>query len=92
VPPDQYERAVSLAASLAVHFASGVARISYWLGDAETRDLDQFLSGLALVEPAPAPLVLEKLPVGLFYLVVSARGREVVPPALLRSSIVVPAN
>jgi uncharacterized protein (DUF58 family) len=93
MPAEQYERAVSLAASLGVHFASSGARISYWARDRETPELDHFLSELALVEPAPVPETLDRLPVSArFYLVVSARHRDALPPALLRASILIPAT
>lgn len=89
---EQYERAVSLAASLAANLAGTVANTSYWVPAGESRDLDQFLSHLALVEPASAPMLLEQVSAtGRLLVLVSARGRESVPAPLARSSLYVPA-
>src|SRR6266700_3351965 len=49
----EYERAVDLAASLAWHFSSEAAEVSYLIpGRPRSRDLHEFLAWLALVEPA----------------------------------------
>lgn len=91
LPAEQYERAVSLAASLGVHFASSLAGISYWVRDRETHELDQFLAELAVVEPAPLPEPLDRLSASArFWLIVSARRPEAVPPALQCCSILAP--
>jgi uncharacterized protein (DUF58 family) len=90
---ERYERAVSLAASLAAHFGSNSATFTFWVGDAETRDAHAFLLSLALIEPASTPCALEKLPSpGHFYVIVTARNPESLPAALRRTSILVPAG
>jgi len=66
VPEQAYERAVSLAASLAWHFSSQNAEVSFLLsGHSRTTDVHEFLTRLALIEPqgdpSPRTLVGEKL-------------------------------
>ena len=52
IPADAYEKAVSLAASLACHFTSQNADVSFIIsGCPRTRELYTFLQGLALIEP-----------------------------------------
>jgi hypothetical protein len=88
---ERYERAVSLAASAAAHFGSNAAPLTFWIGDAETLDSEAFLLNLALIEPAPAPLALDKLPAaGHFYVIVTARSAESLPAELRRTAILVP--
>jgi len=89
---ERYERAVSLAASVAAYFGSHAATFTFWVGDTETRDPQAFLVNLALIEPASAPCPLEKLPpAGHFYVIVTARSPESLPAELRRTSILVPA-
>jgi uncharacterized protein (DUF58 family) len=55
ISADAYERAVSLAASLAWHFSSEEAEVSFLLpGRPRTRDVYEFLGWLAIVEPQAA--------------------------------------
>ena len=52
VPERAYERAVDLTASLAWHFSTQEAEVSYLVsGRARTRDLHEFLGWLAVIEP-----------------------------------------
>jgi len=52
LPEEVYERAVDLAASLAWHFSSETAEVSYIIpGRPRSRDLHEFLAWLAVVEP-----------------------------------------
>jgi len=56
ISPGAYERAVNLAASLAWHFSQENAEISFLVtGGSPTRDLHQFLAGLAVIEPVGLP-------------------------------------
>jgi uncharacterized protein (DUF58 family) len=87
---ERYERAVSLAASLAAHFGSNSATLTFWVADTETRDSHAFLLNLALIEPASAPCALEKLPSAGHYVIVTARSPESLPSALRGASILVP--
>ena len=53
LPDDAYEKAVDLAASLAWHFSTETAEVSYIIpGRSRSRDLHEFLAWLALLEPA----------------------------------------
>jgi uncharacterized protein (DUF58 family) len=57
LPESAYEKAVELAASLASHFSSQDAEISFMIpGRPRTRDLHEFLGWLALVQPAGSKL------------------------------------
>jgi len=52
LPDPLYERAVSLAASLAWHFSEQDAELSFLLpGQPRTKDLHEFLAGLAVIQP-----------------------------------------
>jgi uncharacterized protein (DUF58 family) len=59
-----YERSVDLAASLAWHFSTQEAQLSFIVpGHSRTRDLHEFLAWLAVIEPATSesnPDLLEK--------------------------------
>ena len=49
-----YEKAVDLTASLAWHFSTQEAEVSFVLpGRPRTRDLHEFLAWLAVIEPGP---------------------------------------
>ena len=53
IPEAAYEKAVDLAASLAWHFSTEEAEVSYIIpGRPRSRDLHEFLAWLAVVEPA----------------------------------------
>jgi len=57
ISPDEYEKAVDLAASVAWHFAHQDAEVSFVAtGHPVTRDLHEFLGWLAVVEPVGAKL------------------------------------
>jgi len=52
ISPDAYEKAVTLAASLAWHFSSQNAEVSFLIpGRSRTSDLYEFLGWLAVIEP-----------------------------------------
>lgn len=93
---DSYEKAVDLAASLAWHFSSHEAEVSFLLpGAPRNRDLHEFLAQLAVIKPFP-----EKQEEGIpardplcqmnitdeYNIVVTTRQRGTVPTALWNSS------
>ena len=56
ISPEAYEKAVSLAASLAWHFSSQNAEVSFFIPSRpRTSDLYQFLRWLAVIEPEKGP-------------------------------------
>ena len=96
-----YEKAVDLAASLAWHFSTQEAEVSFRIpGRPRTRDLHEFLAWLAVVKPVGAetskghrletagdPLhELGRGPADEYNIVVTARARGTVPTALWNSS------
>ena len=97
-----YEKAVDLAASLAWHFSTQDAEVSFLMpGRPRTRDLHEFLAWLALVEPLKAKLQatngmsadtadsLAELGGGAsdeYNIVITARARGTVPTGLWNSS------
>ncbi|MGA8621492.1 MAG: DUF58 domain-containing protein [Candidatus Sulfotelmatobacter sp.] len=87
-----YERAVNLAASLAWHFSSQDAEVSFVVpGAGRGTNLNDFLARLAVIEPARAPqaTVLPETDVGLsgeYNIVVTARSRGSLPTALWKCS------
>ena len=92
-----YEKAVDLAASLAWHFSTQEAEVSFLLpGRPRTRDLHEFLAWLAVIEPVKgsaksetAEDVLRADAVGNsddYKIVVTARQRGTIPVALWNSS------
>ena len=97
-----YERAVDLAASLAWHFSTQDAEVSFMIpGRPRSRDLHEFLAWLATVEPSGkatrlhsqpsngTPDLLQDLRRGAadeYNIVVTARARGTVPTALWNSS------
>jgi len=77
----EYEEAIALAASLAWYFAQSDAQLSFaapgFLGSSDVYD---FLAYLALVQPAKADSVLEKLEVSDDYnVIVTAQARGTIP-------------
>jgi len=97
-----YERAVDLAASLAWHFSTQDAEVSFMIPSRpRTRDLHEFLAWLATVEPSGKPTkshgqapvgtldLMQELRRGLadeYNIVVTARSRGTVPTELWNSS------
>jgi len=88
-----YEKAVDLTASLAWHFSTQEAEMSYVIpGCPRTRDLHEFLAWLAVVKPVGAkeagdPLhELSRDAFDEYNIVVTARTRGTVPTALWNSS------
>jgi uncharacterized protein (DUF58 family) len=92
-----YERAVNLAASLAWHFSSEDAEISFVVpGYGRGADLDEFLARLAVIEPQKEPQagflredVLRAIDLGStgeYNIVLTARPRGSLPTALWNCS------
>jgi len=101
ISEETYEKAVDLAASLAWHFSNEMAELSYLIpGRPRSRDLHEFLSWLALAEPAGMAkqnaaggesggsdtLAALKGSVDEYNIVVTARPRGTIPTALWNSS------
>lgn len=102
VSESEYEKAVELAASLAWHFSTEDAEVSYLIpGHPRSRDLHEFLAWLATVEPvgrrhtqeagnsttADDPLRgLNTGPADEYNIVITARRPGTVPTALWNSS------
>ncbi|HEV3041572.1 MAG TPA: DUF58 domain-containing protein [Candidatus Angelobacter sp.] len=91
VPEFLYERAVSMAASLAEHFAAQNVELSYAApGYSRGTNLHDFWSYLALVQPAGGESVLDSLPVSEDYnIVITARTPGSIPTALWASSYII---
>lgn len=99
-----YEKGVDLAASLAWHFSQQDAEVSFVAsGHAVTRDLYEFLSWLAVMQPASGTVREDARQTGAstrdslselcgasddYKVVITARGRESLPAALRNSSYV----
>jgi uncharacterized protein (DUF58 family) len=79
-----YERAVALAASLAWHFNSEDAELSFAApGYGPTGDVYTFLSYLATIEPQAATSMIEELrPSEEYNIIVTARPRGTIPTAV----------
>lgn len=86
-----YERAVSMAASLAEHFAAQNVELSYAAsGYSGGNNLHDFWSYLALVQPDAGDSVLDSLPVSEDYnIVITARTPGSLPTALWASSYII---
>jgi uncharacterized protein (DUF58 family) len=84
VSNENYEKAISLAASLAWHFTQENAEVSFAAADYQgAADIYHFLDYLALVEPISSPSVIESLPPsGEYNIIVTARPRGTIPTAL----------
>lgn len=93
VSPASYERAVSLAATLACHFAGEKVELSFAGSEYQGgQDLDGFLRHLALVMPQPnlSGWVLESLPFSDdFNVILTARTPGTIPGPLWESSYVI---
>jgi len=89
--PPIYERAVSLAASLAWHFHHEDVDVSFVAPGLEpTADVFGFLRYLALAAPQEATPVFNRLRAGEDYnVIVSARPRPAIPEAFLGSSYLI---
>jgi uncharacterized protein (DUF58 family) len=80
---DDYERAVSLVASVAWHFSSGGARVNFHApGYDGPQEALSFLKYLASVHPSETPLRFEEIGGGAYNLVVTARQRGSIPTQL----------
>jgi uncharacterized protein (DUF58 family) len=91
VSSESYERAVSLAATLACHFAGEHVDLSF-AGPNYTgsNGLDDFLRYLALIQPAPRTWVIEQLPVSSdFNVILTARAPGSIPTPLWVTSYVI---
>ncbi len=91
VSPEAYERAVSLAASLACHFAQENVDLSF-AGSNYTgaQRLDDFLRHLALIQPQRSDWVLESMPVSSdFNIVLTSRTPGSIPNAIWECSYVI---
>jgi len=88
VPAEAYERAVALAASLAWHFSTEDAEITYLAQDyGGGRDTHQFLRHLATVQPGSEKSLVEELPAsGDYNIILTARPRGTIPTALWTGS------
>ena len=91
LPADAYENAISLAASLAWHFASEDADLSFAAQDYKGEpDIYKILAYLALLEPQPGNSVIDTLPVTADYnIVLTCRPRGSVPTALWNRSYMI---
>ncbi len=91
VPLPAYERAVSVAASLAEHFTSENVDLSYAApGYSNGQSLHDFWKYLALVQPAQGASILDSLPVSDDYnIVITARKPGSISTALWASSYII---
>jgi uncharacterized protein (DUF58 family) len=81
---EEYEEAVSLAASLAWHFAQENTEISFVAEDyAGEQDVYRFLAYLATVQPGPSGSVIDRLvPSDDYNIILTARPRGSIPTVL----------
>ena len=100
VSDESYEQAVDLAASLAWHFSTQDAEVSFLIpGRPRSRDLHEFLAWLAVIQPVGSGVVKGKAekssdllhevssgPSDEYNIVITARPRGTVPTALWNSS------
>jgi uncharacterized protein (DUF58 family) len=102
ISESNYERAVSLAASLAWHFSSQAAEVTFLLPGSRYTDLHEFLAKLAIIEPRDISTLrlspplrtelhdllaeLEQSTTSEYNIVLTARPRGSVPTALCNSS------
>jgi len=88
VPPQAYESAVALTASLAGHFAGENAQVTFAAdGFNESADLYNFLEYLALVQPGEGIVPLEQFCLTNEYnVVVTSRARGSIPNPLWQSA------
>jgi uncharacterized protein (DUF58 family) len=86
--PDEYERAVQLAASLAWHFARMNSEVSFFApGYDNSPDVISFLRYLAVIEAEGPQLSLADIPRGTaFNVVITSRPGGSIPPQIWASS------
>jgi uncharacterized protein (DUF58 family) len=86
-----YERAVSLAATLACHFTSENVELSFAGSNYEGgHRLDDFLRHLALIQPLPSDWVIESMPVSSdFNIIITSRAPGSIPNSLWECSYVI---
>jgi uncharacterized protein (DUF58 family) len=91
LPAEAYERAISLAASLAWHFANEDADLSFAAqGYKGGPDIYKVLAYLALLEPEAGNSIIDTLPVtGDYNIVLTCRPRGSVPTALWNRSYMI---
>jgi uncharacterized protein (DUF58 family) len=91
VSPEAYERAVSLAATLACHFTVENIELSFAGSNYEGgQRLDDFLRHLALVQPRPSEWVIESMPVSSdFNIIITSRTPGSIPGSLWECSYVI---
>jgi uncharacterized protein (DUF58 family) len=90
--PEEYERGIETAASLAWHFNGQETKLSFAAPDFEGRDSDiyDFLRYLALIVPQWDPLMLDNLEVTEDYnVIVTARPRGSIPDAIWNCSHII---
>ncbi len=88
VSASNYEKGITLAASLAWHFAGENAQLTFVTPDlSSSTDLYDFLRYLSLVEPGPSDGLLESLlPTPDYNIIFTARPRGSIPTGLWSSS------
>jgi uncharacterized protein (DUF58 family) len=91
VSPASYERAVSLAASLACHFAQENVDLAFaGSGYTGAHRLDDFLRHLALIQPQQSDWVLESMPVSTdFNVILTSRTPGSIPNPIWECSYVI---
>jgi len=94
LPEEQYENAVTLAASLAWHFSEEDTELSFAApGYGGSTDIYEFLHYLALVQPEASGSMLDELTVtGDFNLILTTRTRDNIPAALWACSHIIFLN
>jgi uncharacterized protein (DUF58 family) len=91
VSPEAYERAVSLAATMACHFTVENIELSFAGSNYEGgQRLEDFLRHLALIQPRPSEWVIESMPVSSdFNIIVTSRTPGSIPGSLWECSYVI---
>lgn len=91
VSPEAYEHSISLAATLACHFAQDNIDLAFGGSDYEEgQHLDDFLRHLALLEPRPTDWVLETMPVSSdFNIIFTSRRPGSIPNNIWECSYVI---
>ena len=84
IPENEYEKAVSLAASLGWHFAQENTEISFVAQDyAGEQDIYRFLAHLAAVQPGSSASIIDRLgPSDDYNIILTARPRGSIPTVL----------
>lgn len=91
VSPEAYEHSISLAATLACHFAQENVDLAFAGSEYEGgQHLDDFLRHLALIEPNPSDWVLESMPVSSdFNIIFTSRRPGSIPNSIWECSYVI---